>query len=428
MPKPTDDGKTYTFKIRHGREVPRRQPSSRRTDVAASWQQHRLPAAGRRPARASATTPWSTRSRRPTTTTVVFRLKFATTAFLPALADPFTWIYKKEILDKDPHWYEKNIMGSGPFKFASYEVGQSIKGVRNPDYYHKGQPYLDGIDGIFADKQSVRVDAIRADRAAIEFRGLPPSARDQLVKEARRQDVAVQDSDWNCGNIITPNHKKKPFDDVRVRRALALAIDQWDGAPALSKIANVQHGGRHRLPGLAAGRDQGGAAADRRLLARHREVARRGAAAAEGGRRRGAEVRADQPQRRPALQVRRHLADRRVEARSALNVEQKVVPTGPWFAGDARRQFRRRGRGQLPERRQSGARHRQVPAEVGLSRELRRLRRSEVDRALQQDAARDRSGEAARRHARLREAHARHRGARASSRRTGTASSPTGPT
>src|SRR5262249_39439470 len=52
----------------------------------------------------------------PDPATVVFRLKFATGAFLPALADPFTWIYKKAILDKDPHWYEKNIMGSGPFK------------------------------------------------------------------------------------------------------------------------------------------------------------------------------------------------------------------------------------------------------------------------------------------------------------------------
>ena len=41
-----------------------------------------------------------------------------TDAFLPALADPYAWIYKKAILDKDPRWYEKNILGSGPFKFV----------------------------------------------------------------------------------------------------------------------------------------------------------------------------------------------------------------------------------------------------------------------------------------------------------------------
>jgi len=106
----------------------------------------------------------------------------------------------------------------GPFTFAEYQLGQSIKGVRNPDYYHQGLPYLDGFTGIYADKQAVRVDAIRADRAAMEFRGLPPSARDQLVKELGDR-IAVQESDWNCGNLVTPNHKKKPFDDVRVRRA-----------------------------------------------------------------------------------------------------------------------------------------------------------------------------------------------------------------
>jgi ABC-type transport system substrate-binding protein len=102
-------------------------------------------------------------------TTVVFHLKFATAAFLPALADPFSWIYKKEILDKDPRWYEKNILGSGPFKFAAIETGQSIKEVKNPDYYQKGLPYLDRFTAIYADKHAVRVEAIRSDRAAIEF-------------------------------------------------------------------------------------------------------------------------------------------------------------------------------------------------------------------------------------------------------------------
>jgi len=43
--------------------------------------------------------------------TVVIRLKFATAAFLPALANPLNWIYQKSILDRDPHWYEKNVLG-----------------------------------------------------------------------------------------------------------------------------------------------------------------------------------------------------------------------------------------------------------------------------------------------------------------------------
>src|SRR5204862_5180024 len=100
---------------------------------------------------------------------------------------------------------------------------------------------------ICAPKQATRVDAIRGDRAALEFRGMPPAARDQLVKDLGNQ-ITVQESDWNCGNLITPNSKKKPFDDVRVRRALALAVDQTHGAPALSKIATVRTPGATLIP------------------------------------------------------------------------------------------------------------------------------------------------------------------------------------
>jgi peptide/nickel transport system substrate-binding protein len=194
MPQPTDDGKTYTFKIRQSVKFHDGSPLTA-ADVAASWNAILHPPQGMTSARESYYVMVDT-VEAPDPTTVTFHLKFATGAFLPALADPFAWVYKEEILDRYPHWYEKNLLGSGPFKFAGYETGQSIKGVRNPDYYHKGLPYLDGFTGIYADKQAVRVEAIRADRAAMEFRGLPPSARDQLVKEVGDK-LAVQTSDWN---------------------------------------------------------------------------------------------------------------------------------------------------------------------------------------------------------------------------------------
>lgn len=51
-----------------------------------------------------------------------------------------------------------------PAMLVEFQIGQSIKGERNPDYYHLGQPYLDGFVAIFSPKQAVRTDAIRADR------------------------------------------------------------------------------------------------------------------------------------------------------------------------------------------------------------------------------------------------------------------------
>ena len=233
MPVPTDSGKTYTFTIR---DDVRFSDGSGLTafDVAASWHHIIAPPPGVVSARGGYYA-MIDKIEATDAKTVVFHLKFATASFLPALADPYAFLYQKVILEHDPHWYESNILGSGPFLFKEYQVGQSISGVRNPKYYRPGLPYLDGFTGIFADKQAVRVAAIRSDRAAIEFRSFPPSTRDELMA-ALGDKLTVQESDWNCGALLTPNHARKPFDDARVRRALTLAIDRWGDAAAMSRI------------------------------------------------------------------------------------------------------------------------------------------------------------------------------------------------
>jgi len=281
IPEPADGGRTYAFPIR---EDVRFQDGSALTahDVAASWNKIVDPPEGVISARRGYYSMIDKIEARDPQT-VVFRLKFATAAFLPALADPYAFIYKGELLDRDPHWFEKNIMGSGPFRFKEYQLGQSISGARNPDYYHQGLPYLDGFTGIFADRQATRVAAIKGDRAAIEFRGFPPSTRDELVA-ALGDQITVQESDWNCGNLITPNHKRKPFDDVRVRRALTSGDRPLARGAGVVEDLGDEDGWRCRLSRIAAGCDQGGIGANCRFLAGHREVAGRGEAAVERSR------------------------------------------------------------------------------------------------------------------------------------------------
>jgi len=330
IPKPTDDGKTYTFKIRDGVKFTDGTPLTA-ADVAASWQEIIAPPQGVTSARQAfyvmvdkveATDP----------STVVFHLKFATTTFLPALADPFAFIYEKAILDdpaRGPHWYEKNVMGSGPFKFVSYEAGQSIKGERNPDYYHKGLPYLDGFVGIYAPKLATRVDAIRSDNAAMEFRSEPPSARDQLVKELGDK-ITVQESDWNCGNLLTYNSRKKPFDDPRVRRALSLAIDQWKGGPALSKIAIVRTVAGIVFPGspLAATKDE-----LQQLAGFWPDIEKSRAEAKRLLHEAGADNLTFELLNRDVDQPFKYVGTFVVDewSKIGVHVTQKVVPTGPWF-------------------------------------------------------------------------------------------------
>jgi peptide/nickel transport system substrate-binding protein len=255
MPEPADGGRTYAFKIRKDAKFHDGTPVTA-ADVHATFKRIVFPPQGvlsGRHAQFSMVQSVTT----PDADTVVFKLKHASGAFIPALASPYNFVYSKARLDADQHWYEKNVLGSGPFIFQERQAGAFIKGKRNPDYHHKGRPYLDGFEAIFARTHTLRVQAIRGDHAAIEFRGFPPKSRDDLVR-ALGKDIAVQESDWNCMLLLTPNQEQKPFDDVRVRKALTLAIDRWGGSKDLSKIAIVKAVGGLAFPGhpLAAKKEE----------------------------------------------------------------------------------------------------------------------------------------------------------------------------
>src|SRR5438067_12775241 len=86
--------------------------------------------------------------------TVVFRLKWPQALFLTTLASPYNWIFKADILARDIRWYETNVMGTGPFKFVEHVKGSHWIGKKNPDYWDRGRPYLDGYRAIFISSNS----------------------------------------------------------------------------------------------------------------------------------------------------------------------------------------------------------------------------------------------------------------------------------
>src|SRR6266403_1497547 len=240
------DGLVYTLKLRQGvRFHDGRVLTSR--DVKASYDKIVFP-----PPETSSYRKGQYRAveavEAPDPQTIRFRLKWPEASFLVTLASPYSWIFKADILAKDVRWYEKNVMGTGPFTFVEHVKGSHWVGKRNPNYWDKGKPYLDGFRAIFISSSSAQVAAIRGERAHIQFRGFSPAERDSLVN-ALGKKITVQESPWDCAAWVAINQDKKPFDDKRVRRALTLALDRYQASQALSKIAYVKEVAGVQVPG-----------------------------------------------------------------------------------------------------------------------------------------------------------------------------------
>ena len=240
------DGLTYAIKLRKGIRFHDSSPLLAK-DVKATYDKIIFPPDGVASAR-KASYSVVEKVEAPDDLTVVFHLKYPSASFLANLASPWNFIYSAEKLKQDPRWSEKNVMGSGPFVFAEYVPGSHWVGKRNPNYFMKGRPYLDGYRAVFIRDTAPRVAAVRSGQALIEFRGFNPAARDDIVKALGKAAV-VQESSWLLNMIVAVNTEKKPFDDLRVRRALTLAIDRWEASKVLSQISNMKFVGGLFRPG-----------------------------------------------------------------------------------------------------------------------------------------------------------------------------------
>src|SRR5438128_8229772 len=176
--KVSGDGLSYTFKIRPGIRFHDGSPLTA-ADVKATYDKIVFPPAGVLSIRKNAYTAIAA-VEAPDAATVVFKLKFPSASPLNNLASPWNVIFPQKYLDKDPNWFKTNVMGSGPFKFKHYTRGSTFEGERNPDYFVKDRPYLDGYKFFISPETAVRAAAVRSGRAYIEFRDLPKSEADAI--------------------------------------------------------------------------------------------------------------------------------------------------------------------------------------------------------------------------------------------------------
>src|SRR5438552_14331462 len=175
------DGLTYTFKLRGGIRFHDGSPLTA-ADVKATYDKIVFPPAGVRSIRKNAYGAIAS-VEAPDATTVVFKTKYPSASLLGNLASPWNVIYPKKYLDRDPNYFKTNVVGSGPFKFKSYTPGSTFEGERNPDYFVKDRPYLDGYKFFVSTETSVRAATLRSGRAWIEFRTMPLAEVESIRKQ-----------------------------------------------------------------------------------------------------------------------------------------------------------------------------------------------------------------------------------------------------
>ena len=153
---------------------------------------------------------------------VTFHLQRPQPSILTLLASGASPVYPCHI---SPAQMRQHPTGTGPFKFVEYKPNESIKVVKNPDYWKAGLPYLDAIEYSIIPNVSTQLLAFAAGKFDMSF---PFGVSIPLLK-----DVKAQVPDAHCELVLDNgsrtmivNQAKPPFDNSDLRRAMALSIDR----------------------------------------------------------------------------------------------------------------------------------------------------------------------------------------------------------
>lgn len=142
-------------------------------------------------------------------------------------ASTYVAILPREVEEKFKDFNRPEAMiGTGPFMLKSYQKGVKIEFERNPDYHVKGLPYLDGVVIEITPEASARLSLLRAGRVDMgHMWGYMVPEEAKSLKQTNPEMVMTPTMTVASG-ILYFRTDQPPFDDVRVRRAISLAIDR----------------------------------------------------------------------------------------------------------------------------------------------------------------------------------------------------------
>ncbi len=211
----SEDGLTWTFHLRKGVKFHDGSDFSS-ADVVAKFERAQDPDSGHtHPEYYAAITNIAA----PDANTVVLTLSQPSRGLLYNLARPDSIIYpaaKAETQRSEP-------IGTGPFKFASYTEGAEVVLERNPDYYIAGVPYLDKAVFKIIGDPNTRFAALQA--GDIDFIGVAVQP-EQFLQVVSNPELKGTEGTATTEITVAMNNTRPPFDDVRVRQAITMAIDK----------------------------------------------------------------------------------------------------------------------------------------------------------------------------------------------------------
>jgi len=157
--------------------------------------------------------------------TVRITLEQPQAAFTPILTMSINGIIPKEEVDRWGQEFRLHPVGTGPFRLERWTPGQEIVFVRNQRYFRQGVPRLERITYKFGVDPSVGL--LRFERGEVDYLadGLAPQDVQRVRSDARlNQAVFITNNPYLT--FLLMRTEAPPFNDVRVRRAIAMLIDR----------------------------------------------------------------------------------------------------------------------------------------------------------------------------------------------------------